>query len=271
MVRLLDKVALLRMFPRGDTPGPATSGQSRGYAEMWFHDDELSGGVRSRKVVVVRIKKTKHAAAALREAFLSSQMLRIERRHIDKHPFDGFVVAVGDDWFVMQPVRERVDLDGYEALRFRDVSHLNLSPRSATYGAVLEKKKQVPKRPDLDPTSTESLLLSLSNGWPIVVIHREKEDGGGDFDVGRLIAAGPREYKVRPITPDAELEKPEHYRTSDVTRMTFGNGYESSLAMVARDPRAEKKTQREEAPPVKARPTGKPTGKPKKRGKAKRA
>ena len=246
---------------------------------MWFHDDELGRGARSRKVVVVRIKKKKHAAAALHDAFLSNQMLRIERRHIDKHPFDGFVVAVGDDWFVMQPVRERVDLDGYEALRFRDVSHLGVSPRSATYGAVLAKKKQLPKRPDLDPTSTESLLLSLSTGWPIVTIHREKDDGHGDFEIGRLTSAGPREYKMRPISPDAELEKTEHHRTSDVTRMTFGNGYESSLAMVTRDPRAEKKTQktqktqREEArAPAEARASreARATDKAKKRDKAKR-
>src|SRR4051794_22568710 len=103
--------------------------------------------------------------------------IRVHRRLIEAHHADVFVVGVGAEWVLLQPVRDRIDLDGYEALRLRDISKIEECPRAAFIDAVLRKRKQKPtpsKKVRLD--TTDSLLVSATGAWPLVAIHREKRD-----------------------------------------------------------------------------------------------
>ena len=169
----------------------------------------------------------------MRRAVRLGSLVRVFRRLQKNDHFDAYVHEIGRQWVLLEPVRDRIDLDGYDILRVRDVAKVEDSPKKLFYEAVLRKRRQKPTRTTVNLDTTDSLLLSSSRTWPLIVIHREARDPDV-CEVGSVIEAGSRQYVLRPIDTSGVFEPPETYRTSDVTRVQFGGGYESALALVAR-------------------------------------
>ncbi|AKU93891.1 hypothetical protein AKJ09_00555 [Labilithrix luteola] len=170
--------------------------------------------------------------AQLTAARDDGRILRIHRRTIDVHHLDVFVVGVGSEWVLVQPVRDRIDLDGYEALRLKDITKVEDSPRATFLGAVLKLRKQKPKAVKKVALDTvDGLLLSASRGWQLVAVHREKVDPDV-CEVGRVREANAKTYVLHPVDLEGVFERElETFPSRDVTRVDFGNGYEEALAM----------------------------------------
>lgn len=171
-------------------------------------------------------------SAQLTAARDDGRIVRIHRRTTEVHHLDVFVVGVGAEWVLVQPIQDRIDLDGYEALRLKDVTKVEESPRAAFFGIVLGHRKQKPKavkKVALD--SVDALLLSASRAFRLVAVHRERVDPGV-CEVGRVREADAKKYVLHPVDLEGVFaHELESFASRDVTRVDFGNGYEEALAV----------------------------------------
>jgi len=111
----------------------------------------------------------------LRKALSDGRLVKRVRRKCDECSLDGFVVGVGEDWFVLHQMENAMLLNGFCALRIRDVNQLEPRAPNRTF---LERslrmrgcRKQKPHRIDL--RSTRSIIETVQARYPVVTIHRE--------------------------------------------------------------------------------------------------
>ncbi len=174
----------------------------------------------------------------LDSAIADRSLVQIERGGFDARDriVHGYPLATGDDLVLLSILSDRIDLDGYEVIRIRDITSCELDfPRKDFYQKALELKGEVPTPVlALDLSSIAALLDSAQRQFPLLVIHRERAVPG-ECEVGRLKLTSDEAFAIRYIDPSAQwADDSEHYRYADVTRVGFGDEYAKTLALVAR-------------------------------------
>lgn len=102
--------------------------------------------------------------------------------------------------------------------------------------ALQKRCEHMPKKSRLSVASIEELLSSASRVFPLVTVHREPVDPDVCW-VGRILSVERGRVSLLEINPDASWEeKPNHFRLSEITRVSFGGDYENALHLVGGDP-----------------------------------
>ena len=147
----------------------------------------------------------------------------------------GFVLGVSSELLLIERLSDRIDLDGFLALRLRDVTSLDIDfPRKDFYVKALSLKKLAPTVPSgIDLSNMRSLIRSVGERYPLVVIDRELV-ADGECEIGHIKVASESSYALRWLSPDATWqEDAKRYKYSDITQVGFGGEYETTLALVA--------------------------------------
>ena len=158
-----------------------------------------------------------------------------EGLHDSNRNIHGFLVGLSDELLLLNLMGDRLDLDGYTAIRLADVTTLSRDfPLKAFYLRAFELKGIRPAVPGgIDLTDVRRLLVSVEQRYPLVTIHRERITPD-ECEIGRLKLASDGGYALRWITPEATWEHDYRtYRYSDITRVGFDGEYERTLALVA--------------------------------------
>jgi hypothetical protein len=169
-------------------------------------------------------------------------LVRFEQK-FDDFPVRGYVLDVGPKFFLVAVVSDHIWFDGFECFRAGDVRNLGPDRYGAFAESALRKRgERVPKKPRVSVASIEELLLSASREFPLVTIARERVDPDVCW-IGRIVGIERDRVSLLEITPHATWEKkPESYRLSEITRVSFGADYETALHLVGGDPRQAIKT-----------------------------
>ena len=184
------------------------------------HPDHVSAGERS-------------SISELERAQADGALVRVRRRkHLE--PREGYVLAVGERWLLLADLDPAILLDGFTALRVRDVKTVERPQNAAFVSAALALRSQWP--PAAPPTpialgDTRALLTSLRGRWPLVTVHPEIDDPDVCF-VGEVQRVGRKTLRLREITPRATWEDPRGLRLSHITRVDVGGRYEQALMQV---------------------------------------
>jgi hypothetical protein len=150
-------------------------------------------------------------------------------------PVRGFVVGASSELLLLHTLSDRVDLDGYSAVRVHDVTAVQREfTKKPFYLKALKLKGVIPTRPDgIDLSDVRTLMCSVEERYPLIVIHRERvlADEG---EIGRIKLTSGDTYALRFISPTATWEDDDRtFRYADVTRVQFDGEYENTLALVA--------------------------------------
>jgi len=174
----------------------------------------------------------------LLEMMRGRRFVRFSRR-FEESPIRGYVQHVGPKFFLLALVSDRIWFDGFECFRIGDVHDLGLDPYAAFAEAALKKRgERVPRKPRVNLTSIEDLLLTASRSFPLVTIHREQVDPDVCW-IGRVTGIDRGLVSLLEIKPDATWnERPSEYRLSEITHVNFGGDYEEALHLVVGDPAA---------------------------------
>jgi hypothetical protein len=150
----------------------------------------------------------------------------------------GYVVDVGPKFFLVSVVSDRIWFDGFECFRVGDVREFRPDPYAVFAESALKKRgERVPKKPRVSVTRIDELLLSAGREFPLVTIQREQVDPHVCW-IGRILSVERGRVSLLGITPAAIWEKrPESYRLSEITRVSFGADYEAALHLVGGDPK----------------------------------
>ena len=169
----------------------------------------------------------------LKKALRKSVIVEVSRRIQNADEVEGFVVGLGRQWVLMQPAVEDLHLDGYEALRLRDIAAVRVTyDQDAFYArAVMEFAAQTPRWLEgIDLHSFPGLVASVAQRYPILMIHPEADDPEIGF-IGAFLSVTSGRLRLRLITPEADWNpEPASWRSSEITRVSFGTRYEDALA-----------------------------------------
>ena len=152
-------------------------------------------------------------------------------------PVRGYILDVGQKFFLLAVVNDHIWFDGFECFRVEDVSDLRPDPYGAFAESALQiRGERIPKMPGVNIASIEELLLSVGREFPLVTVHREKISPDVCW-IGRILSIDQGRVQLLEINPDAKWEEnPEIYRLSQITRVSFGADYEAALHLVGGDP-----------------------------------
>ena len=146
----------------------------------------------------------------------------------------GYVLDVGPRFFLLALVSDRIWYDGFECLRLSDVRDIKLDSYARFAEVALKRRRErFPRKPRVNLSTVEELLVSASRVFPLVTIHREQVDPAVCW-IGRVVGIDRGRVTLLEIRPDATWKrKPTEYRLSEITRVNFGGDYEDALALVS--------------------------------------
>lgn len=187
---------------------------------------------------MIQTKKTAREARDFLASYVgASALIRLHREDLGVPLSDGYVLGMSTELVLLQPIRDRIDLDGYDVLRIADITKLSATPRpkATFYKEALAIKRQVPKLPKkILLNNMRSLLQSVNDNYPLIVIHRELM-APDSCEIGQISKIGSMRYRLHWINPMAVFEPDRRsYNLVDVTRVQFDGAYENTLATVAK-------------------------------------
>ena len=161
-------------------------------------------------------------------AFAPYVVYRVDRR--GNRRLYGFVVGSAEWLLLHRLYSEMWVLNGYVAVRARDIDAAERSERGSFSGEVVRLKRLRPRRPPrISVSSTEELLRTAATAWPLVSIERENDDRGVAW-IGRPVVLGPREAVLKLIdTTGRWMAGTMTVKLGSITRIDFGGEYESLL------------------------------------------
>lgn len=164
-------------------------------------------------------------------------LVRIARKLLDRTFSYGFVVAEGKSLIAFHSVSDRYDLDGHRVLRRADEPLIEHDfERADLIRRALRLKGLTPEDvPWLELGSMRAVIESVQAHHPVVVIHREHVHPD-ECEIGTVRMTSDSTYVLRWLDVNGVWDLDHRpFRYDDVTEVSFGAEYETTLAMVAED------------------------------------
>jgi hypothetical protein len=174
-------------------------------------------------------------SSQLKRAMRNGRLVRLSRR-FENYLIHGYIFDVGPKFFLLALVSDHIWFDGFECFRISDVKKVNSEPNAKFVEAALKKRgEQKPKKPAVSVETIQELLVSASESFPLVTIHRDVVSANACW-IGRVLEVSRGNASLLEINPDASWDKrPSEYRLSEITRVGFGAEYEEALHLVGGD------------------------------------
>ena len=182
------------------------------------------------------MKKVEVTAARRSErlALAGKKILVKFTRSVEEGSVEGYVLAVGPQFFLLALVDENIRFNGFQCLRLQDVRNLQVPAKDATFveAALKLRGEKRPRIPAVSVDSVPELFRTASRAFPVVTIHREMV-APDICHIGRVVAISDAEVSLLEINPDASWDHEAlSYRTKEITRIDFGGDYEEALMLV---------------------------------------
>lgn len=180
---------------------------------------------------------TKSMIEQLRDARRDGSLIRLYR------PFEetyvrGYILGVDSEFFVLGLVSDRLWFDGFECFRVDEVDELVPDPYADFTQAALAARGEVRPELTLALTSIAALLTSAAERFPLVTIHKERDQPDACW-VGKVISVEGGIVWLLEIGPDAKWDSaPSAHKLGEITRVNFGGDYEGALALIGGTPTA---------------------------------
>ena len=156
-------------------------------------------------------------------------IIRVDRKPVDEHLLDGFVVGMSDKLLLLHVVDgSTLLLNGYSAIRLSDIHSYHVDETFVTRALrLLDRKPIVPEGIDL--SGWAELLASVQRKYPLVLIETEKKEPGCGF-IGRVAKQTTRYAALEKINTKGQWDETEQFAFKDITQVEFDDGYVNALA-----------------------------------------
>nr|WP_152992678.1 hypothetical protein [Nonomuraea pusilla] len=172
----------------------------------------------------------------LKKARRCGKPVRVSRAIDGADRLDAYVVGVGAKWVLLHTISDQIHLDGYSAVRLRDIDQAARSGwkgSAMTHRALTLRGERFQPLPEIDLDSTRGLISSLTRAFPLLSVHLEKIDPHV-CHIGRARGITRRKrLRLQTIGPAADWASTCcTNRTADITRFDVGGGYLDALQTV---------------------------------------
>jgi hypothetical protein len=140
---------------------------------------------------------------------------------------------VAKNWVLLQDLDGGMFLNGYSAIRLRDVKRVTEEEEDSFPARALRIRGEALHVPeDIDITSTRSLISSAATRFRLITVHNEMDDPSVCF-IGWPMRVSDKSLRLQEVTPEAEWDgEVSKWPLSDITRVDFGGRYEDALLTV---------------------------------------
>ncbi|WP_189235722.1 hypothetical protein [Planomonospora parontospora] len=179
-------------------------------------------------------------AKELERALRAGEPVGVRRAIRGTARLDGYVVGVGRKWALLHIVCDQIRLDGYSAVRIRDVEHVTSSgwPGADFVHRALSSRGDRPAPlPDVDLDSTARLIETMAEAFPMLGLTFEEIDPDALF-IGRARGiTSKKRVRLQQISSRAVWDTSYTMcGIRDITRFDAGDGYMEALHLVGGDP-----------------------------------
>ncbi|NRA30968.1 MAG: hypothetical protein HRU11_12005 [Parvularculaceae bacterium] len=161
-------------------------------------------------------------------------IVRLFRGGIEDGWVDGWVIACGDEFVVIEIFDDACRPDGFNCFRFSDVTDVVVpSPRDGFLKraiAVTGSARQTAC--GIEPSSIQAILCTGSQNQELTTIHLEEKNPGSCW-IGQIQDITDEDVHLTCIDTDGNFHQDtEIYKLADITRVDFGSAYERVLQLV---------------------------------------
>lgn len=168
----------------------------------------------------------------------TEELVRIRRGIRKADRVEGFVIGVGEQWVLLNLFDPDMFLDGYAALRLRDIRRVERrgGPASFPVRALRHFGESPHPLEGVDLDTIRGLLASLGSTYPLLLIHVEELDPEVCY-VGKYVSASKRNLRLLEISPRATWDdEPTKWPLKAITRVEVGTRYAEALHAVGGTP-----------------------------------
>jgi hypothetical protein len=183
------------------------------------------------------VAKKKHPRkkllATLRESLEAGTPVQVQRSVEPEEVLEGVVLELSDEWVLLAGLREGAYLNGYHALRVKDL--VDVEPETRFLPFLQRHQTWPPARPagDLELSDLRSIVTVGASVAGVVSIYREAKRPG-TLLIGAPIEWTKKSLWLLPVTPQCRWEDHmDQIRLKDVTQVGFGGDYETAVLEVA--------------------------------------
>jgi len=162
-------------------------------------------------------------------------LFQIKRDLKDVASTMGFVVDFSDSLILFHVLEmDTFRLNGYTVVREQDVREYRFfaKPEYWQFRAVRHFRLQPARPAGISVATLPELLTSVARRYPLMTLHLERKDPDACY-IGPLVKMTDRTFTIADLDCNAEWTGPRRMRFSDITRVDFGGGYETTLAVTA--------------------------------------
>lgn len=175
---------------------------------------------------------------ALRRMQDKHKAIRLVRRIQGADRLDGFIVGVGRKWLLLAKLPD-VRVDGFVAVRIRDIQRVQVSPCDQLSRRLLESTGAWPPagpNAPIDLDRTSRLVQTSYAHAGLLNIQVEGVDPEVAL-IGSPSLDGKKWVVLDEVTSESEWDgSVSRWRRSEITRVEFSGSYESDLLLVAGPP-----------------------------------
>lgn len=162
-------------------------------------------------------------------------LVEICRRPRIKERIAGFVVGFSSELILLHRLDwNTFTLDGYTLLKNRDVKQMRCFTRASYWQLrAIQKLRLRPRRlSGIHLKNWAEAMDGVAKKFPVIHVEREIKYQNECW-IGAPLEINSKQFEIDYLDPEAKWTGPYGMKTSDVTRVDFGGGYERALAMTA--------------------------------------
>lgn len=172
----------------------------------------------------------------LKRARRSGKPVRVSREIDGTEFLDAYVVGIGRKWVLLHTISDEVRLDGYSAIRRRDIKYATDSAwkgSTMTHRALALRGERSQPLEKVDLDSTTGLITTLTKDFPLLAVYVEKIDPHVCY-IGRARGiTRKKRLRLQEIGPAADWASTcSTTQTTDITRLDVSGGYIDALHVV---------------------------------------
>jgi hypothetical protein len=173
--------------------------------------------------------------ALLRRCQEKKYLIEFDRRPRIYQRIAGFVLDFNDSLILLHLLEwNTFTLNGYIVIREQDINRQKVFDKKGCWQNKAAKKNGLkPIHPGISISSLEEAIKSASKKFPLVTIEKELVVDDACW-IGTLARFTEKTLVIHDLNPSAKWSGKMKFNLKDITRLAFGGGYETALALSAK-------------------------------------
>jgi hypothetical protein len=173
--------------------------------------------------------------ALLRRCQEKKFLIEFDRRPKIQERITGFVLDFNDSLILLHLLEwDSFTLNGYIVIRAQDINRQRVFEKKGCWQSKAAKANKLkPIHPRVSISSLEEAIKSVCKKFPVITVEKELVVRDACW-IGKPAVFTAKTVAIHDLDTSAEWAGKIKFKLKDITRLAFGGGYETALALSAK-------------------------------------